>query len=158
MVDCKPAEICECGGAIKLKDKIQKHQVYEIPLPKYEVTEYRIYKGCCETCHVTHDGRLPKGVSWKGFGVCAQAMLSLLTSKYRLSKRLVQSWFKDVYQMPMSLGSVSNVEQTVSQSLKAIHEEVFTAVQAEKIIHVDETGEWMGMDSQCTTIYLFHAE
>jgi transposase len=140
IVDCKPAEICECGGVIKLKDKIQKHQVYEIPLPKYEVTEYRIYKGCCETCHATHDGKLPKGTSWKGFGVRTQAMISLLTSKYRLSKRLAQCWFKDVYQMPICLGSVSNVEQTVSQSLKAIHEEVFTAVQAEKIIHVDETG------------------
>jgi len=140
IVDCKPAEICGCGGVIKLKDKIQIHQVYEIPLPTHEVTEYRIYKGCCNACHTKHTGQLPVGISWKGFGTRAQAMLSLLTSKYRLSKRLVQSWFQDVYQMPIALGSVSNVEQTVSQSLKAIHEEVFTAVQAEKIIHVDETG------------------
>ena len=140
IVDCKPADTCECGGKVRLKDKIQIHQVYEIPLPKYEVTEYRIYKGCCETCHITHKGQLPTGVSWKGFGVRAQAMLSLLTSKYRLSKRLIQSWFQDVYQMPICLGSVSNVERTVSQSLKLIHEEVFSAVQAEKIIHVDETG------------------
>src|SRR6187200_2428004 len=140
IVNCKPAETCECGGTIKLKDNIQIHQVYEIPLPKYEVTEYRIYKGCCESCHIKHTGRLPAGVSQKGFGVRAQALLSLLTSKYRLSKRLVQSWFKDVFQMPICLGSVSNVEQTVSQSLKLIHEEVFAAVQAEKIIHVDETG------------------
>jgi len=140
IVDCKPAEICGCGGTIKLKDNIQIHQVYEIPLPKYEVTEYRIYKGCCESCHIKHAGQLPTGINRKGFGVRAQAMLSLLTSKYRLSKRLVQSWFQDVYQMPICLGSVSNVEQTVSQSLKLIHEEVFVAVQAAKIIHVDETG------------------
>jgi len=140
IVDCKPAVVCECGGTIKLKDKAQIHQVYEIPQPKYEITEYRIYKGCCETCHVTHKGQLPAGIGVKGFGVRAQAMLSLLTSKYRLSKRLVQSWFRDVYQMPICLGSVSNVERTVSQSLKRIHEEVFSAVQAEKIIHVDETG------------------
>jgi transposase len=140
IVDCKPEEICQCGGAIQLKDRIQIHQVYEIPLPKYEVTEYRIYKGCCNTCHAKHTGQLPTGINWKGFGIRAQAMLSLLTSKYRLSKRLVQSWFQDVYQMPICLGSVSNVEQTISQSLKLIHEEVFSAVQTEKIIHVDETG------------------
>jgi transposase len=140
IVDCKPAEICECGGAIELKEKVEIHQVYEIPLPQYEVTEYRIYKGCCTACHIKHNGQLPTGTSRKGFGIRTQAMLSLLTSKYRLSKRLVQSWFQDVYQMPICLGSVSNVEQTVSQSLKVIHEEVFSAVQAEKIIHVDETG------------------
>jgi transposase len=140
IVDCKPAALCGCGGVIKLKKKIQKHQVYEIPLPKYEVTEYRVYKGCCESCRIAYDGKLPAGVSLKGFGVRAQAMLSLLTSKYRLSKMLVQSWFQDVYQMPICLGSVSNVEQTVSQSLKMIHEEVCVAVQTEKIVHVDETG------------------
>jgi transposase len=163
IIDCKPAEICKCGGTIKLKDKIQIHQMYEIPLPKYEVTEYRIYKGCCESCHTKHKGQLPAGISWKGFGVRAQAMLSLLTSKYRLSKRLAQSWFKDVYQMPICLGSVSNVEQTVSQSLKEIHEEIFAAVQTEKVIHVDETGHkecnnsgwaWIASSAQYTYFML----
>lgn len=140
VINCKPVETCDCGGAIKLKDKVQIHQVFEIPLAKYDVTEYRIYKGYCETCHCKHEGQLPAGVSWKGFGARAQAMVSLLTSKYRLSKRLVQCWFQDVYQMPICLGSVSNVEHTVSQSLKPIHEEVFDAIQTEKVIHVDETG------------------
>jgi transposase len=67
-------------------------------------------------------------------------MASLLTSRYRLSKRLVQSWFQDVYQMPICLGSVSNVEGTVSQALKSVHEEVLSAMQTEKIVHVGETG------------------
>lgn len=140
IIDCKPAEKCDCGGTIKLKNKIKTHQVFEIPLPKYEVIEYRIYKGSCEACHCKHEGQLPAGMSPKGFGVRAQAMLSLLTSKYRLSKRLVQSWFQDVYQMPICLGSVSNVEHTVSKSLKLIHEEVFARIQTEKVVHVDETG------------------
>ena len=56
-------------------------------------------------------------------------MVSLLTSKYRLSKRLVTAWFKDVYHMPICLGSVSNIEHTVSQSIQAPHEEVFSAVK-----------------------------
>jgi len=140
VVDCRLAEQCHCGGAIKSRDKVEIHQVFEIPLTKYAVTEYRIYKGCCEACNVSHTGQLPEGVSRKGFGIRAQAMASLLTSKYRLSKRLVQSWFQDVYQMPICLGSVSNVEGTVSQSLKPVHEEVLTAMQAEKIVHIDETG------------------
>lgn len=140
IINCHPEEKCDCGGTIKLKDKTEIHQVFEIPLAKYEVTEYRIYKGCCEACHASHAGQLPAGTSRKGFGIRAQAMASLLTSKYRLSKRLVQSWFQDVYRMPICLGSVSNVEGTVSQSLKLVHEEVLAAMQTEKIVHVDETG------------------
>jgi transposase len=79
-------------------------------------------------------------VSRKGFGPRAQAMVSLLTSKYRLSKRLVHAWFADVYHMPISLGSVSNVEHTVSKSLERTHEAIKTQVQASTVIHLDETG------------------
>jgi transposase len=140
IIDCKPLEMCNCGGKVILKDKVRRHQVFEIPLPRYEVIEYRIYKGRCSSCHECHKGQLPPGVSWKGFAPRAHSMMSLLTSKYRLSKRLARSWFNDVYQMPVCVGSVSNIEHTVSQSLEAVHEEVGKITREEKIIHVDETG------------------
>jgi transposase len=124
IVDCRPASNCECGGAVVLKKDPQIHQVFEIPKSHYEVIEYRIYKGYCNRCHLLQEGALPEGVSWKGFGTRTQGMISLLTSKYRLSKRLVKSWFHDVYQMPICLGSVSNVEHTVSRAIEPIHEEV----------------------------------
>lgn len=158
IIDCKPAKTCNCGGIVTL-DKVQRHQVFEIPSAKYEVTEYRIHKGCCDNCHLKHDGTLPTGVSRKGFGVRTQGMLSLLTSKYRLSKRLVKEWFHDVYKMPICVGSVSNIEYTVSQALKPIHEETFAIVQQEKVVHVDETGHkecnksgwaWIASTSQYT--------
>jgi transposase len=139
IVDCKPSEKCACGGAVVLKEEIKIHQVFEIPVARYEVTEYRIYQGCCDQCGQKSEGNLPEGVSFKGFGARAHAMVSLLTSKYRLSKRLVTAWFKDVYHLPICLGSVSNVEHTVSQSLQAAHEEVFSAVKAAQVVHVDET-------------------
>lgn len=140
IIDCKPREQCDCGGTIILKDKVHRHQVFDIPLAKYEVTEYRLYKGCCEICHCNYKGKLPAGVSAKGFGIRAQSLLSLLTSKYRLSKRLAKSLFADVYQMPICIGSVSNIENTISQSLHSSHIEVCQALQAEQVIHVDETG------------------
>jgi transposase len=42
--------------------------------------------------------------------------------------------------MPVCLGSVSNIEHTVSQSLQEIHQEIKEHVQASKTIHLDETG------------------
>lgn len=140
IIECKPDIECKCGGSIVIDSKFQQHQVFEIPIPKFEVNEYRIFNGYCDACHDTYKGNLPTGITWKGFGVRAQAMVSLLTSKYRLSKRLVQAWFKDVYQMPICIGSVSNVENTVSQSLASLHEELGNAVKITKIVHIDETG------------------
>jgi transposase len=140
IIDCNPANICDCGGFIKLNGKVHKHQVFEIPIPKYEVIEYRIYKGCCDSCYQNHEGRLPPGVNWKGFGPRAHAMISLLTSKYRLSKRLAKNWFHDVYAMPICVGSVSNIENTVSKSLESAHQEIADLIRKEKIVNVDETG------------------
>jgi len=137
---CKPDELCSCGGNIELQNNFHKHQVFEIPVPKFHVIEYRIYKGCCNQCHLRFSGQLPKGVSWKGFGTRAHAMVTLLTSKYRLSKRLVRAWFHDVYKMPICIGSVSNVEHTVSESLAFAHQEIETVIRNEKIVHIDETG------------------
>ncbi|HAT8857689.1 TPA: transposase [Legionella pneumophila subsp. pneumophila] len=42
--------------------------------------------------------------------------------------------------MPICLGSVSNVEHKVSQSLEQAHEEIKAQVQNKTVIHLDETG------------------
>lgn len=139
IIDCKPEAFCACGGEVRLEDKVQRHQVFEIPVAHYEVIEYRLYQGSCERCQRHHKGELPAGVSKKGFGVRTQAMVSLLITKYRLSKRLAHAWFKDVYQMPICVGSVSNIEHTVSQSLQPTHEETLGLVRSDTVLHVDET-------------------
>jgi hypothetical protein len=74
-------------------------------MANYEVTEYRIYKGYCTSCHINYEGKLPNGVSKKGFGPRAHGMASLLTSKYRLSKRLVKlfGFWKTEYQIELAL-------------------------------------------------------
>jgi len=79
VVDCKPATNCGYGGVIGINKKFRKHQVFEIPAPKFEVTEYRLYKGCCNLCKKSYSGGLPSGVSFKGFGPRAHAMVGLLT-------------------------------------------------------------------------------
>lgn len=137
IVDCKPLETCDCGGAVVLKDRMKIHQVFDIPVVRYEVTEYRIYQGCCDQCGQKWEGKLPEGISFKGFGARAHAMASLLTSKYRLSKRLVMSWFKSVSSADLLR---QRIEHTVSQSIQVAHEEVLPAVKAATVVHVDETG------------------
>ena len=139
IIDCHPKTECEGGGQIKL-DRVERRQVFEIPVMRYEVQEYRLPKGHCTCCGRRHSGVQPKGISRKGFGPRVQAMQSLLSGKYRLSKRQVQAYFKDIYQMPMSVGSVSNGEGTVSEALKEIHTEVKENVQKAKVVNVDETG------------------
>lgn len=140
VVICPSPSHCDCGCELNIDGQFERHQVFEVPKPSYEVIEYQLQKGYCKSCRRRYTGSLPEGVSRKGFGPRAQALVSLLTSKYRLSKRLVHAWFSDVYQMPLCLGSVSNIEHTVSQSLQEIHQYIKEQVQASTTIHLDETG------------------
>lgn len=140
VIMCPPPSHCECGHTLQIASEFERHQVFELPKPRYEVIEYQLQTGCCKVCRRRYQGNLPTGVGRKGFGPRAQAMVSLLTSKYRLSKRLVSDWFADVYQMPICLGSVSNIEHTVSQSLQLAHEAIKDKIQATRVIHLDETG------------------
>jgi len=140
VIVCPPQSHCDCGEELKILGEHERHQVFEIPTPRYEVIEYQLQTGCCRSCRRRYQGHLPEGVSRKRFGPRAQAMVSLLTSKYRLSKRLVRAWFSDVYQMPICLGSVSNIEHTVSQSLQQAHEAIKEQIESSSVIHLDETG------------------
>ena len=49
--NCPLPEQCECGGKIKPLPDVVRHQVYELPVLKLDVTEYRLERGCCDTCH-----------------------------------------------------------------------------------------------------------
>ena len=91
VIVCPPQRHCDCGKELKVLDQFERHQVFELPTPCYEVIEYQLQTGCCGTCRRHYQASLPTGVSRKGFGPRAQAMVSLLTSKYRLSKRLVHA-------------------------------------------------------------------
>lgn len=140
-ITCLPAEHCDCGGAIEVnKSKFQKHQVYEIPQPHYIVTEYQIFSGVCSCCNKKHNGQLPIGVTFKMFGAKTYALLSILTSKYRLSKRLAKKLITELFSLPISLGSVSNIESRVSQAISEPYQEVQDALKNEPILHIDETG------------------
>ena len=138
-VTCKAPTKCGCGGEVKIWKRIRRHQVYDIPEIKFTVTEYQIEEGKCPICGKYHRGELPSNVGISGFGVKVHTTLALLTSVYRLSKRQALKLLQELYQLPISLGSVSNAEFRVSKALKPAYEEVQRQVQLAAVSHVDET-------------------
>lgn len=135
-VKCLSAEFCDCGGKIEINNnKFHRHQIYEIPKPEYEVTEYQMFYGRCSCCNKKYPGDLPKGVTFKIFGPKVHALLSILTSKYRLSKRLAKKLLMELYEFPISVGSVSNVEKIVSGAIFGTYTEIKDELQKETVIN-----------------------
>jgi transposase len=73
-------------------------------------------------------------------GPCLQAIIAYLTARAHLSKRQIQEALEDLMGVSLSLGAISGVEQTVSQALAAPVEEARVFVQAQPVVHADETG------------------
>jgi transposase len=140
------ADACgKCGGTVVAKSgapEAYRHQVIELPQLQAHVTEYRLGFGYCRCCGEWTRAALPPGVPESNFGPRLTAFIALCTGKFRLAKRGVQEMVGDVLGVDIALGSVSNMEQTVSDALAAPVDEAGAYVPAQPTAHLDETGWW----------------
>jgi transposase len=95
--------------------------------------------GTCSDCGDIHCGSLPAGVPSGMLAPRAISSVGIFTGDYRLSKRAIQQLFFDFFSIPMSLGTVSNAEKIVSQSLEAPFEETREYIKHQPVAHADET-------------------
>ena len=141
MHDIKPDVCRRCGHELAGEDaKPHRHQVTEIPPVVAEVTEYRLHTLTCLECGIETRVELPAGVPQGAFGPRLQAMVSLLSGQYHLSKRETAEVIADFFKADVSLGSVPTLEQRTSEAIRKPVEEAREYVQAQPVVNVDETG------------------
>jgi len=136
------SDVCRrCGQALEGEDpEPYRHQVTEIPEVVAEVTEYRLHTLTCPECRAETRAELPGGVPQGAFGPRLQAMVSLLSGRYHLSKRDTQSIMDDFFQADVSLGSVPALEQRTSEALCEPVEQAREYVKTQPVVNMDETG------------------
>ena len=141
VVEVKPEVCASCGAKLKGCDPHPvRHQVTELPPIRAKVTEYQLHTLPCARCGISTAARLPQGVPGGAFGVRIQALVSLFTGAYRISKRNVRDLLEDCFGVDLGLGSVCPLEQATSQAIAAPVEEALAYVQAQPVVNMDETG------------------
>jgi transposase len=141
----KPQGCRRCGGALEGDDPDPyRHQVVEVPKVAATVDEYQLHALVCQQCCISTRATLPPGVPSGSFGSRLQAIVSVCSGDYRMSKRGIEQMVEDCYGVPISLGSVSNLEQATSEALEAPVQEVARAIHEEPVVHADETGWFEG--------------
>jgi len=144
IVDCRPGR-CECGGEVVVDDQpSDRRQVWEIPPVVPKVTEYRTFGGRCQCCGCGVMGVVPAEAGVGMLGPRAMATAGVLSGEYRLSKRAVADVFKALFGLVLSVGTVSNNEQRVSEAAAAPVEEARSFVPRQPVVHADETGWKLG--------------
>ncbi len=141
VVVCPPPDRCDCGGRIWTPDKIpHRHQVFELPEIQPHVTEYQLLSGRCAACGQCHEGALPAGVPKGMLGPRMMAWISVLVGCYHLSRRKIQRLLDGWLNLDVSLGTISNSEQKVSEALVDPVEEAKIHVREQASANLDETG------------------
>lgn len=137
----KPDTCRRCGHELVGEDpEPYRHQVTEIPPVVAEVTEYRLHTLTCPGCGAETRAELPAGVPQGAFGPRLQAMVSLLSGRYHLSKRDTVDVMGDFFQADVSLGSIPTLEQRTSEVIREPVEAAREYVKEQPVVHMDETG------------------
>jgi transposase len=140
VVVLKPAQCTHCHAPLGGDDPTPwRHQVIEIPPIKSVVTEYQWHQLVCAACGEVTRAAWPDGVPSGTYGPCVQAMVALCTGSYRLSKRTTQQAMDEVFGVPMSVGTISHLEQATTEVVAAPVEEARTYVHEQEVAHLDET-------------------
>ena len=117
-----------------------RHQVLELPPLLATVTEYQGHARTCPCCGEVTRAAIPRELLQHSVGPRLTATLSYFTGCHGMSKRGVEEVAAVVFDAPVALGTVCNLEQEVSAALAAPHQEAVAAVRAADVKHADETG------------------
>ncbi len=166
VIPLKPPHCNNCGHHLEGEDsQPERHQVTEVPPVRPVVTEYQLHGLECPCCSHVTKATLPQGVPHGAFGPRLQAIVAACSGIYHLSRRTVQGLMQDLYGVEMSLGSVVNSEQTVSDDLEAPVAEAHDHVAEQPVVNADETGwregnrrAWLWVAvSSLVTVFMVHA-
>jgi len=116
-----------------------RHQVIDLPPVVAQVTEYQGHARTCPCCGTVTHAPIPQALLAHSVGPRLTVSLSYLTGCHGVSKRGVEEIAADLFDAPIALGTVVNLEQEVSAALATPHQEALAVVQAAPVKHADET-------------------
>lgn len=117
----------------------KRFQVVELPPIVMDVTEYQAHGRICPCCGELTQATIPATIRAHSIGPALAATLSYFSGCHGISKRGVEEIAETVLGVPISLGTVANLEQEVSAALEPAHQEALDAVRQADVKYADET-------------------
>jgi transposase len=150
-VECVPTHCGGCGAALLAAvtpgdPEPRTHQVGELPPVRLHVTEYHLHGRCCPDCGKVNWAELPAGVPTGHWGPGVQALGSLLTGYFRLSRRRTREFLQTLLGQAPCVGTLVALEAATVRALLPVVQEAEAMVAAAAVVNADETGWRKGRD------------
>src|SRR6266849_2680557 len=116
------------------------HQVAELPEYIAQITEYQGHGRTCTCCSRLTYAKIPDDIRRSSVGPRLAAALAYLSGSPHVSRRGLVEIDDTLFQAPMALGTVSNLEAEMTAALQAAYAQAQQAVRDAPVKNVDETG------------------
>jgi len=163
-----PVARCRRCGASLRGQAIQgydRHQVFDVPPIRVEVTEHRAEIKCCPACGKQSVGEFPAEAKQAvQYGPRLRAYAIYLKDYALLPFDRNAQLVEDLLGVHMSRGTLVRMEQECARRLQPIGEQLRQAVRGAEVVHFDETGvringklAWLhSASTKETTYYRMH--
>ena len=141
VIECKPEICAHCGETLQGCTDPEPYcqQQYDVEIIRC-ITEYRKHKIACPCCGETTEGTLPEAALESAYSAKVTALVVTMTGIFQMSRRMVKLFIEEIAGVPMSLGSVSNLEKELAQAAIPVMEEIEMTAQGAEQGNADETG------------------
>jgi len=143
-------EVCRHCGKVHFQEPMNvyaRRQVFDIPLPRIEVTEHQVLAWTCCGCHGENRGAFPADVtSATQYGPRLQTMSVLFNNVYCIPRNKIQQIFKDLYGVTLNEGTLQNQQQLAYQALAEDEAYIKLRLSQDQVVHFDETGFYVNKE------------
>lgn len=136
---------CECGRDLSKGKWLceERHQVFDLPVIKFEVTEHRSEMREC-ACGREHTAPFPKGAEAPvQYGERVRATGTYLSGVQLLPQERTTQTMKDLFGVSISEGTLNNMREQAFERLAETEEAIKGAIHCAPVIHTDETGTYI---------------
>jgi len=140
IIDSKPEICAHCGELLDGSSDPEpyRQQQYDIEITR-RTTEYRKHKLVCPCCGETTEGILPEEANKSAYSADIAALVVILTGLFQISRRKTKLFMEEVIGIPISVGSVSNLEKEMTEATLPVMEEIEKTAQSAEHGNADET-------------------
>jgi transposase len=155
---------CDCSADLTQMPVLghERRQVFEIPKPKIEVTEYRAEIKNCPGCGKQIKADFPEGVNaHTQYGPRFLALLVYLNQQMLLPAKRTVQLMADIFGQKVSQGTLFHAVDVCYAKLEEYEDAVKKILQQAGVLHVDESGvrtagslHWLHV--ACTEMFTFY--
>ncbi len=124
-----------------LKESIIRRQVFDLTIPKIDITEHQAEVKCCPACKQKVHAKFPEGINAPvQYGPRVKSFSIYLQNQHYIPEARLKTIFKDVFNLPIACATLSGFNIRLSSKLNEMLELIDSHIYRAKIKHLDETG------------------